>query len=105
MRNYDVVVVGLGAMGAATLHALAQRGRKVLGIERFEPGHRRGSSYGESRIIRMAYYEDPSYVPLLRLAYAAWRELESRTGERVLTITGILEAGIEGSALTEVPSR
>ena len=101
MRNYDVVVVGLGAMGAATLHALAQRGRKVLGIERFEPGHRRGSSYGESRIIRMAYYEDPSYVPLLRLAYAAWRELESRTGERVLTITGILEAGIEGSALTE----
>lgn len=101
MRNYDVVVVGLGAMGSAALSALAQRGRRVMGIDRFEPGHQLGSSFGESRIIRMAYYEDPVYVPLLQLAYEAWRRLESRTGERVLTITGILEAGIEGSSLVE----
>jgi sarcosine oxidase len=101
MRSYDVVVVGLGAMGSAALYALAQRGRKVIGIDRFEPGHPLGSSYGESRIIRMAYYEDPVYVPLLRLAYEAWARLESRTGEHVLTITGILEAGVEGSALVE----
>ncbi|HEX3951243.1 MAG TPA: N-methyl-L-tryptophan oxidase [Steroidobacteraceae bacterium] len=101
MRNYDVVVVGLGAMGSATLYALAQRGRKVIGIERFEPGHHLGSSYGESRIIRMAYYEDPAYVPLLRLAFDAWRRLERRTGERILTITGILEAGVAGSVLVE----
>jgi sarcosine oxidase len=101
MRNYDVVVVGLGAMGSATLYALAQRGCKVIGIDRFEPGHHLGSSYGESRIIRMAYYEDPVYVPLLRLAYEAWQRLESHTGEHILTITGILEAGIEGSALVE----
>jgi sarcosine oxidase len=101
MRSFDVVVVGLGAMGAATLCALAQRGRKVIGIERHEPAHHLGSSYGESRIIRMAYYEDPSYVPLLRLAYEGWRRLESRTGETVLTITGIIEAGIAGSALVE----
>ena len=101
MRNYEVVVVGLGAMGSATLFALAQRGRKVIGIDRFEPGHRLGSSYGESRIIRMAYYEDPAYVPLLRLAYDAWKRLESHTGEQVLTITGILEAGIPGSELLE----
>jgi sarcosine oxidase len=101
MRNYDVVVVGLGAMGSAALYALAQRGRRVIGIDRFEPGHSLGSSYGESRIIRMAYYEDPVYVPLLRLAYDAWRRLESRTGEHILTITGILEAGFEGSALVE----
>ena len=101
MRNYDVVVVGLGAMGSATLYALAQRGRRVIGIDRFEPGHNLGSSYGESRIIRMAYYEDPVYVPLLRLAYQAWERLQSHTGGQVLTITGILEAGIEGSALVE----
>jgi len=99
MRNYDVVVVGLGAMGSAALYALAQRGRSVIGIDRFEPGHHLGSSYGESRIIRMAYYEDPVYVPLLRLAYEAWQRLESHTGEHILTVTGILEAGIEGSPL------
>jgi sarcosine oxidase len=101
MRNYDVVVVGLGAMGSAALFALAQRGCRVIGIERYEPGHSLGSSYGESRIIRMAYYEDPVYVPLLRLAYEAWERLESHTGEHILTVTGILEAGIEGSALVE----
>jgi sarcosine oxidase len=101
MRSYDVVVVGLGAMGSAALHALAQRGHRVIGIDRYEPGHHLGSSYGESRIIRMAYYEDPVYVPLLRLAYEAWRQLERRTGEQILTITGILEAGIKGSALVE----
>jgi sarcosine oxidase len=101
MRNYDVVVVGLGAMGSAALYALARRGRRVIGIDRFEPGHPLGSSYGESRIIRMAYYEDPVYVPLLRLAYQAWERLESHTGGQILTITGILEAGIEGSALVQ----
>ncbi len=101
MRSYDVAVVGLGAMGSAALYAIAQRGRSVIGIERFEPGHRFGSSYGESRIIRMAYYEDPAYVPLLRLAYRAWESLECHTGENILTITGILEAGIEGSSLVE----
>jgi len=101
MRNYDVAVVGLGAMGSAALYALAQRGHRVIGIDRFEPGHHLGSSYGESRIIRMAYYEDPVYVPLLRLAYEAWERLERHTGEYILTITGILEAGIEGSALVE----
>lgn len=101
MRNYDVVVVGLGAMGGAALYALAQRGRSVIGIDRFAPGHHLGSSHGESRIIRMAYYEDPVYVPLLRLAYEAWERLENRTGERILTVTGILEAGFEGSTLVE----
>src|SRR5579862_2396928 len=101
MRNYDVAVVGLGAMGGAALYTLAHRGRRVIGIDRFEPGHQLGSSFGESRIIRMAYYEDPVYVPLLRLAYEAWERLENRTGEHVLTITGILEAGMEGSALVE----
>src|ERR1700757_2106120 len=101
MRSYDVAVVGPGAVGSAAVDALARRGRRIIGIERFEPGHKLGSSYGESRIIRMAYYEDPVYVPLLRLAYEAWERLQNHTGEQVLTITGILEAGIGGSALVE----
>ena len=97
----DVAVVGLGAMGSATTYALAQRGVRVIGIDRFAPPHDHGSSHGESRVIRMAYFEDPAYVPLLRLAFEHWHRLESRTGERVLTVTGILEAGHKGSALVE----
>jgi sarcosine oxidase len=101
MRKCDVAVVGLGAMGSATTYALAQRGVRVIGIDRFEPPHDRGSSHGESRVIRMSYFEDPAYVPLLRLAFEHWRRLESYTGERVLTITGVIEAGYKGAPLVE----
>jgi len=99
--KYDVAVVGLGAMGSATTYALAQRGVRVIGIDRFEPPHDRGSSHGESRVIRMAYFEDPAYVPLLQLAFEDWRRLESYTGKRVLTITGVVEAGYKGAPLVE----
>jgi sarcosine oxidase len=92
-----VVVVGLGAMGSAALYALARRHVHVIGIDRFDPPHERGSSHGESRVFRMAYYEDPAYVPLLRLALHEWRKLEAYTGEQVLTVTGILEAGFRGA--------
>ena len=101
MVSYDVAVVGLGAMGAASLYALSQRGCRAVGFDRYAPGHDRGSSHGESRLIRMAYFEDPAYVPLVRLAYEGWRRLEAHTGQRVLTRTGILEAGIGGSASVE----
>ena len=101
MRIHDVAIVGMGAMGSAALYALARRGRRVIGFDRFEPGHSRSSSFGESRIIRLAYYEDPSYVPLLRGAYRAWRDLESATGETVMTVTGIVEAGTPGAALVQ----
>jgi len=99
MADYDVVVVGLGATGSAALHRLAWRGQRVLGIEQFVPGHDRGSSHGETRIIRLGYFEHPSYVPLLREAYSAWRELETAAGRRLLTVTGILEFGAPGSEL------
>ncbi len=101
MIQFDVAVIGLGAMGSAAAYHLARRGRRVVAFEQYEPGHDRGSSHGESRIIRLAYFEHPSYVPLLRSAYATWRELERATGERVLTVTGILEAGYPGSAVVE----
>src|SRR5882724_798838 len=97
MDAYDVAVVGLGAMGSATLYALAQRRVRVIGIDRFHPPHHRGSSHGESRVFRMAYFEDPAYVPLLRLALEQWRKLEEYTGEQILTVTGVLEAGFPGA--------
>ena len=96
---FDVVVIGLGAMGSAALYQLAKRGVRVVGIERFEPGHDRGSSHGLTRIIRMGYFEHPSYVPLVRRAYELWRELEAASGEKLLTVTGIAEMGLPDSVL------
>lgn len=99
MSSFDIAVIGLGAMGSASIYAAAQRGLRVLGLERYEPGHDRSSSFGESRLIRLAYFEDPSYVPLVQEAYRRWRDLEAVTGEKVLIITGALEAGFPGSPL------
>jgi sarcosine oxidase len=96
---YDVIVVGIGGMGSAAAWHLARRGAKVLGLERFDIPHNMGSSHGISRIIRMPYYEDPAYVPLLRRAYELWAEIEAATGEELLVITGSLDASPEGDAL------
>jgi sarcosine oxidase len=93
MTAYDAVVIGTGATGSAVLYHLARRGLRVLGLERFSPGHDRGSSHGRTRIIRLGYFEDPAYVPLLRRAYASWREVEEATGRRLLHVTGIVEIG------------
>lgn len=101
MTHYDVAVVGLGAMGSSALRHLALRGRRVIGLERATPGHAGGSSHGESRIIRLAYFEHPSYVPLVRRAYEGWRALERASGRTILTVTGILEAGTPGSEIVE----
>jgi sarcosine oxidase len=80
-------------MGSAALYHLARRGQRVLGLERFDIPHELGSSHGVTRIIRLAYYEHPSYVPLLRRAYELWRELETLAGEQLLHVTGSLDAG------------
>jgi sarcosine oxidase len=93
MASFDVVVCGLGAMGSAALYELARRRVRVLGLERFTPGHDRGSSHGATRIIRLAYWEHPSYVPLLRRAYDLWRELEGAAGQKFLHVTGVAEIG------------
>src|SRR5262245_19422827 len=93
MARYDVAVVGLGAAGSAALAALARRGARAIGVERFAPGHNKGSSHGETRVIRLGYFEDPSYVPLLRRSYELWRELEAASGRKLLNITGIVEMG------------
>jgi len=90
---FDEIVVGLGAMGSAAVNQLSQRGRKVLGLEAFSPAHDKGSSHGSSRIIRQAYFEDPSYVPLLLRAYELWDRLQADTGADLLRITGGLMIG------------
>jgi len=93
MQSFDVIVIGLGAMGSATLCHLAEAGTNVLGIEQFQPGHDKGSSHGDSRIIREQYFEHPLYVPLVQRAYELWQELERQSGQRLMTITGGLMIG------------
>lgn len=94
---FDSIVVGVGGMGSATCYELAKRGKRVLGLERFGIPHDFGSSHGQTRIIRLAYYEDPSYVVLLRRAYALWDEIQQRAGEQLLYITGSIDAGTADS--------
>lgn len=97
----DAIVIGVGGMGSATLYHLARRGWNVLGLEQFDIPHELGSSHGVSRIIRLAYAEDARYVPLLRRSYELWRELEHRAGERLLIITGGIDAGTRHSETIE----
>ena len=84
---YDVIVVGAGGMGSAAAYHLAMRGAKVLALEQFDIPHDLGSSHGLSRIIRLAYWEHPDYVPLVRRAYDLWRELETAANESLLVVT------------------
>ena len=95
MDRYDAIVIGLGGMGSASAYYLARRGRRVLGLEQFGLLHERGSSHGLTRIIRLAYHEDPAYVPLLRRAYELWHDLEGVAGEELLVTTGSIEGGFE----------
>jgi sarcosine oxidase len=100
-QRFDAIVVGVVGMGSAALYHLARRGKRVLGIERYDVPHEMGSSHGITRLIRLAYYEHPSYVPLLRRAYELWRELEALAGEQLLYITGSLDAGPPDSEVVQ----
>jgi sarcosine oxidase len=97
VADYDVVVVGLGGMGSAAAAQLAARGVRVLGVERFYPVHNQGSSHGDTRIVRQAYFEHPDYVPLLRRAYEHWDRLGALTGSPMLIRTGALMIGATDS--------
>jgi sarcosine oxidase len=100
-KRYDAIVVGIGGMGSATAYHLARRGQRVLGLERFQIPHALGSSHGITRIIRLAYYEDPSYVPLLQRSFELWRELQASAGEQLLYVTGSIDAGPPGGGVFE----
>jgi len=88
-------------MGSAAAYHLASRGKRVLGLEQFSPAHDKGSSHGESRIIRQAYYEDPAYVPLVLRAYELWEKLEHDSKNDLLRITGGLMIGPPDSAIVQ----
>jgi sarcosine oxidase len=94
-RWWDCIVLGTGGVGSAALFELARRGLRALGIDRFGPAHDRGSSHGETRIIRLAYFEHPDYVPLLRRAYERWEELEKLSGQKLFFPCGLLQCGPE----------
>jgi sarcosine oxidase len=99
MTRADVGIVGLGAMGSLAAWRFAARGAKVIAFERFRPGHANGSSHGDTRIIRTAYFESPDYVPLVQRAWELWRRLEEETGTELLTETGGLMIGRPGGEL------
>ncbi|HEY0295445.1 MAG TPA: FAD-dependent oxidoreductase, partial [Bordetella sp.] len=92
-RRADVIVVGLGAFGSATVYQLARRGVSVIGIDQFQPPHDRGSSHGETRITRLAVGEGEAYVPLIRRSNEIWQALEAETGETLVHRVGGLIVG------------
>ena len=100
---YSAIVIGVGGVGSAAMFHLARRGARVLGLDRFAPGHDRGSSHGRTRIIRQAYFEHPDYVPLLLHAYELWSELGRRRGRPLIHEIGLLQVGPpEGAVLAGV---
>ncbi|MDE3200911.1 MAG: N-methyl-L-tryptophan oxidase [Acidobacteriota bacterium] len=99
--SYDVIILGLGAMGSATAMHLAERGVRVLGLEQFTSPHDLGSSHGGSRMIRQAYFESANYIPLVLRAYELWRRLERDTNTSLLHITGGLNIGAQDGELVQ----
>ena len=95
--SHDVIIIGLGAMGSAAAYHLARRGQRVLGLDRFSPPHTMGSSHGQTRIIREAYFEHPSYVPIVQRAYELWDELARAADAPLLLQTGGLMIGAPDS--------
>ncbi len=101
--SFDVIVLGVGGVGSAALDQLARRGLRVLGLDRFAPGHDRGSSHGRTRLIRQAYFEHPDYVPLLKRAYELWADLAARVGKTLYHQDGVLQAGrLDGTVVPGV---
>ncbi|MFM7058759.1 MAG: N-methyl-L-tryptophan oxidase [Planctomycetota bacterium] len=97
--TWDVIVIGCGGFGSACLAELSGRGLRVLGLDQFAPPHDRGSSHGETRIIRKAYFEHPDYVPLLHRAWDLWLDLSERSSERLLNRCDLVMTGGAGSVV------
>lgn len=96
-NHFNVAIIGAGAMGSAAAYHLSKTGKKVLVIDQFQPPHNLGSSHGQSRIIREAYFESPLYVPLVKQAYAIWHQLEEESGKQLFLKTGGLMLGDKDS--------
>ncbi|WP_439107518.1 N-methyl-L-tryptophan oxidase [Congregibacter sp.] len=98
-QTADILVAGVGGCGASALYHLARQGHRVIAFDRIDPRHERGSSHGETRVIRQAYFEHPDYVPLLRRAYDLWRELEEESHEALMDLCGLLMIGPPGGEI------
>lgn len=92
-NHHDIIVIGVGGMGSAATYHLAKRGYDVLGLEQFDIPHEKGSNHGVTRIIRKAYFEDTSYIPLLQRAYELWETLQEENGRQLLHRHGSITAG------------
>ena len=103
---HDLIVIGFGGVGSATLYHAAKKGWKVVGIDQYGPAHNKGSSHGQTRIIRKAYFEHPNYVPLAEEAFERWDELNDRHRTRpdikpLFEPAGVLQIGLPGSEVIE----
>jgi len=100
-NHFDLIIIGCGGVGSAAAYYAAERGLRVLALERFEPVHARGSSHGDTRVIRQAYFEHSDYVPLLKRAYDLWHQFERQVGRKLFYRTGLLEVGRESGTLIQ----
>ena len=98
-KHGDVIVIGTGAVGSAATYYLARKGVDVIGLDRFPAAHDKGSSHGQTRIIRLAYFEHPNYVPLLERSYELWEELEKVSGVDLYTESGLIQVGPPGGEI------
>ena len=100
-KNFDVIVVGIGTMGSATCFELAQRGLRVLGIEQSGIPNPLAAHSGHGRVLRLSYREHDGYVEMVRRAIGRWRELETDSGRRLMTQTGILLIAAPGDPVLD----
>ncbi len=98
---FDCIVLGTGGIGSAALHCATKKGWKVLGIDQFGPAHNLGSSHGQTRMIRTAYFEHPNYVPLVQRALKNWDEIQCMTPLPLLRRSGLLQIGYEDGAVVQ----
>ncbi|WP_026210517.1 N-methyl-L-tryptophan oxidase [Flexithrix dorotheae] len=91
--EFDIAIIGLGAMGSASLFQGALKKKKVIGFDMFSPPHSYGSTHGGTRITRQTYFEGHEYIPILKHSYDLWRKIEKASGEDILNITGGLMIG------------
>jgi monomeric sarcosine oxidase len=96
---HDLAIIGVGGMGSAAFWAAATRGLKVVALEQFGPAHDRGSSHGQTRIIRAAYFEHPAYVPMAQRSFQLWDEISAHSRQRLLHRNGLLQVGSPDSAV------